>query len=96
MRGDIPRPPSLPSDQFSYGKPYKRDKEGVGARNNNKIIALVNNWKEHTQTITGRLDKDFKGLNRDAIRDRVHTAHVIVHSSFHSNNTNTGHDKTDD
>ena len=56
----------LPQFGHSYGYAPPPDKEGVGQ--------LLTNWTFHQQTKTNKTDKDFKELNRLAIKNKATTS----------------------
>ena len=59
---------NLPQDNtHSYGKPLRRDKEGVSA--------LTTKWKEHQYRQLGGTDKDFRSLNKSALKQKATTSH---------------------
>lgn len=60
----------LPQFGYTYGKPPPAGEEGVGA--------LTSKWQFHSDSRKGKLDKDFKKLNKNSTLNRIHTAHVSL------------------
>jgi hypothetical protein len=69
----------LPIFGHSYGHRAAPDKEGVSACKLRKVkimadIIVLTNWTFHKQTAKKEADKDFKELNRMAIRNKATTS----------------------
>ena len=57
----------LPETRFTYGKAGPPEKYPVGI--------LTSSWNFHTMSYKKRPDKDFKELNRIAVKEKAHTSH---------------------
>ena len=66
----------LPIDGHSYGYKCRPDKEGVGACKYHMSVTCIvlTNWTPHQQTFKKQTDKDFKELNRLAIKNNATTS----------------------
>ena len=59
----------LPPDGFTFGKPDRRDVEGAGV--------VTSSWKAHEQSRAKEQERDFKKLNKVAIKSGVTDSKVL-------------------
>jgi len=52
-------------------------KEPLSVRNNPDNFIVTNKWKAHQQSAINGTDKDFKQLNKSALKEKATTSRVI-------------------